>query len=57
MDSTVVGLTLAAAGFAYALISKSRTHALRQREAEFFARHLHIGRQIEGGFRLLPKSR
>ena len=54
MDSTVLGITLAGAVLAFALITKSRAHAMRQREAEFFARHLHVGRRIDGGFRLLP---
>ena len=43
MDSTILGVPLAGAVFAFALISNSRTHALRRREAEFFARHLHSG--------------
>jgi hypothetical protein len=55
MDSTVLGMTLAGAVFAFALISNSRAHAMRQREADFFARHLRVGRRIDGGFRLLPE--
>ena len=57
MDLTIFGVTLAGAVFAYALITKSRSHALRQREAEFFARHLHPGQWIEGEFRLLSDPR
>lgn len=57
MDLTIVGVTLAGAVFAYALITKSRSHALRRREAEFFARHLHPGQWIEGEFRLLSDPR
>ncbi len=56
MDSTILGLSLVGAVLAYALITNSRAHAMRQREAEFFARHLRVGRRIDGGFRLLPES-
>jgi len=43
MDATVLGVTFAAAVFAYALISNARAHAAaRRREAEFFGRHLHV---------------
>ncbi len=57
MDSTILGVTLAGAVFAYALISNSRTHDLRRREAEFFARHLRAGRRIPGRFLLLTHDR
>ena len=53
VDSTIVGLTLAGAVLAYALISHSRAHATRQREAEFFARHLRAGKPIDSRLRLL----
>ncbi len=53
MDSTIVGMTLAGAALAYALISNSRTRATRRREAEFFARHLRAGRRLEVRLRLL----
>ena len=57
MDSTILSVTLAGAVFAYALISNSRTHDLRRREAEFFARHLRAGRRIPGRFLLLTHDR
>ncbi len=45
MDSTIIGVTFAAAALAYVLIHNARAHAAaRQREAEFFARHLGAGR-------------
>ncbi len=45
MDTTILGVTFAAAALAYALIRNARTYAAaRQREAEFFARHLGAGR-------------
>jgi len=53
MEFTIVGVTLAAAGLAFALISHSRTHAARRREAEFLARHLRGSRRLEGPLRLL----
>jgi hypothetical protein len=53
MEFTIVGATLAAAGLAYALISHARTHAVRRREAEFFARHLRGARRLDGPLRLL----
>jgi hypothetical protein len=55
MDSTIVGLSLVGAVLAYALITYSRTQAMRQREAEFFARHLRVGRRIDSRLRLLPE--
>ena len=57
MDSTIVGMTLAGAVFAYALISNSRAHATRQREAEFFGRHLRAGRRLEVRLHLLTGPR
>ena len=49
MDTTIVGVTFAAAALAYVFISNARAHAAaRQREAEFFARHLCAGRFGEG---------
>jgi hypothetical protein len=48
MDSTIVGMTLAGAVFAFALISNSRTQDIRRREAEFLARHLRAGRRVNG---------
>ncbi len=53
MDSTIVGMTVAGAVLAYALISNSRARATRRREAEFFARHLRAGRRLEVRLRLL----
>ena len=53
MDSAIVGMTLAGAVLAYALISNSRAHATRRREAEFFARHLRAGGRVDGALRLL----
>jgi hypothetical protein len=50
-------MTLAGAVFAYALISNSRARATRQREAEFFARHLRAGRQLEVRLHLLTGPR
>lgn len=46
MDATaILGMVLGAAAVAYALITRSRSYAAaRQREAEFFARRLHVGR-------------
>ena len=45
MDTTIVGVTFAAAALAYVLIRNARAYAAaRRREAEFFARHLCAGR-------------
>ena len=58
MDTTIVGVTFAAAALAYVFISNARAHAAaRQREAEFFARHLRAGRRIPGRFLLLTHDR
>ncbi len=53
MDTMIVGMTVAGAALAFALISNSRTHAARQKEAEFFARHLRAGKRFDGPLRLL----
>ena len=55
MDSTIVALACAGAVLAYVLISNSHGHSTRQREAEFFARHLSVGRRINPRLRLLPE--
>jgi hypothetical protein len=57
MDSVIVGVTLAGAILAFALISNSRTQAIRRREAEFFARHLRAGRRFDNPLRLLMGPR
>ncbi len=57
MDSTILSVTLAGAVFAFALITNSRAHDLRRREAEFFARHLRAGRRMPGPFLLLTDDR
>ena len=56
-DSMIVGMTFAGAILAYALISNSRTHAARLREAEFFGRHLRAVRRMDGPLRLLMGPR
>ncbi len=57
MDSTILGVSLAGAVFAYALISNSRTRAARQREAEFFGRHLRAGGRMRPRLLLLTDDR
>ena len=53
MGSAIIGMTFVGAVLAYALISNSRAHAARLREAQFVARHLGAGRWAEGPLRLL----
>ncbi len=57
MDSTILSVTLAGAVFAFALITNSRSHDLRRREAEFLGRHLRAGRRARGRFLLLTDKR
>ena len=57
MDSTILGVSLVGAVFAFALISNSRTHAARQREAAFFGRHLRAGRRMRPRLLLLTDGR
>ncbi len=53
MGSAIIAMTLAGAALAYALISHSRAHATRRREAQFVARRLQAGKGLDRGLRLL----
>jgi len=49
----IVGMTFAGAVLAFALINNSRERAARRREAEFFGRHLRVGRRMRPPLLLL----